>query len=52
MDVFFCLICGRKFVVDRLVKYVKICVKSLKFKRKVFDIRKYRSEGIEYEKYV
>lgn len=52
VDVSPCSICGRKFAVDRLAKHVKICAKSSKSKRKVFDTRKHRSEGTEHEKYV
>lgn len=52
VDVSPCSICGRKFAVDRLAKHIKICAKSSKSKRKVFDTRKHRSEGTEHEKYV
>lgn len=52
VDVSPCSICGRKFAVDRLAKHIKICAKSSNSKRKVFDTRKHRSEGTEYEKYV
>lgn len=49
VDVLLCLICGRRFVLDRFVKYEKVCIKVVNFKRKVYDIRKYRSKGIDYE---
>ena len=52
LDVSPCSICGRKFVPDRLAKHEKVCAKTANSKRKVFDTRKHRSVGTEFEKYV
>lgn len=52
LDVSPCSICGRNFAPDRLAKHEKVCAKTANSKRKVFDTRKHRSVGTEFEKYV
>lgn len=52
LDVSPCSICGRNFAPDRLAKHEKVCAKTTNSKRKVFDTRKHRSVGTEFEKYV
>ncbi|KAL9953865.1 hypothetical protein ACROYT_G041338 [Oculina patagonica] len=52
LDVAPCSICGRNFAPDRLAKHEKVCAKSKNSKRKVFDTRKHRNVGTEFEKYV
>ena len=41
-----CPTCGRKFASEALQKHKKICKKVFVNKRKVFDIKKIRQEGI------
>jgi len=52
LDVSPCSICGRNFASERLPKHEKVCAKATNSKRKVFDTRKHRSVGTEFEKYV
>ena len=52
LDVSPCSICGRNFAPDRLARHEKVCTKTANSKRKVFDTRKHRSVGTDFEKYV
>ena len=52
LDVSPCSICGRNFAPDRLARHEKVCAKTANSKRKVFDTRKHRSVGTEFEEYV
>ena len=52
LDVSPCSICGRNFASERLAKHEKVCAKTTNSKRKVFDTRKHRNAGTEFEKYV
>ncbi|XP_043929845.1 zinc finger C2HC domain-containing protein 1C [Protopterus annectens] len=47
-----CSFCGRKFVVDRLERHMKICNKAQNSKRKVFDSSTARAKGTDLEKYI
>lgn len=47
-----CKQCGRNFAKDRIEAHQRICSKTAKKKRKVFDPVKHRLKGTEAESYL